>query len=55
VKRGGITGKLGMLARGAQLERLRQRRQIGVVDMDCGLRQGGCISNVDEGADVTNI
>jgi hypothetical protein len=36
VKRGRTPRKLGMLARGAQSEELRQRRQSGVVDINSG-------------------
>ena len=46
MKRGGNTGKLGMLVHVAQLEGLRQRRQIGVVDMDGGLRQGVALATL---------
>jgi len=33
-------GKLGRLIRGGQLERSREKRQSGVVDIDGGPRQG---------------
>ena len=47
-------GKLAMLTRGAQSERLRKRRQSGVVDLDGSLGRS-CISNVGEDVDETNI
>jgi hypothetical protein len=43
-----------MLTRGAQSERLRKRRQSGVVDLDGSLGRS-CISNVGEDVDETNI
>lgn len=40
MKRGSTPGKLGRLTHGAQSEGARQRRQIGAVDIDGGLREG---------------
>jgi len=40
-------GKLAVLTRGAQAERLRERRQSGVVDFDGSLGRS-CISDVGE-------
>ena len=47
VKPVALGGKLAMLTRGAQSERLRKRRQSGMVDLDGSLGRS-CISNVGE-------